>query len=49
MSVRDPYRYWCKHRWVFWIHGRWDWGWLGNGWDRLALGKVAIYFPRRRR
>ncbi len=40
-------RWYAPHRFVFWIHGRWEWGWLGNGWNRLALGKVAIYLPAR--
>lgn len=38
-------KWWREHRAVFWIHGRWEWGWLGNGWNRLSLGKITVYFP----
>lgn len=36
--------WWRTDRPFYWIHGRWEWGWLGNGWNRLALGKIAVYF-----
>ena len=41
---RRAYGWWLEDRPVYWIHGRWEWGWLGNGWNRLALGKIAVYF-----
>lgn len=41
MNLRGRLRGW---QFIFWIHGHWEWGWIGNGWNCLRLGKVRIYF-----
>jgi hypothetical protein len=42
--VRKLRRWWREDRPVYWIRDGWRWGWLGNGWNRLALGKVEVWF-----
>jgi hypothetical protein len=37
-------RWWREDRPVYLIRGGWQWGWLGQGWNRLALGKVQVWF-----
>ncbi len=29
---------------IYWNRGPWQWGWMGNGWNCLMLGKIRIYF-----
>lgn len=29
---------------IYWNHHGWRWGWLGQGWNVLELGKVRIFF-----
>lgn len=43
---RSLRNWWRTDRPIFWNHGDWDWGWLGNGWNCLRLGKIRIYFKR---
>lgn len=37
-------QWWLEDRPVYWIHGRREWSWIENGWNRLALGRIAVYF-----
>lgn len=41
MSLR---KWWREDRPVYVSFRHMSWGWLGNGWNRLGLGPVAIYF-----
>ena len=41
MSLRE----WFREKWpIRYARHGWAWGWLGNGWNVLRLGKVNIWF-----
>lgn len=40
-AFRPTWRVW---RWrVYRIREGWEWGWLGQGWNVLRLGKVRVW------